>query len=169
VSQPEQPELAAELRRRGDVDQDARAFAVRGDGATETEIQHVMRVDRDNTEWLETVVAEHGWPGLRLVGAEGAHAAWLLAQHADERPDLQRHWLQLLQAAAGTGDAEPRNVAYLHDRLATADRRPQRHGTQWIKLGERISLAPLEDPQRVNAYRTAAGLDPLGDDEIAAA
>jgi hypothetical protein len=28
---------------------------------------------------------------------------------------------------------------------------------------------PLEDPHRVNEYRTAPGLHPLGDDEIAAA
>jgi hypothetical protein len=32
-----------------------------------------------------------------------------------------------------------------------------------------ISLAPLEDGQRVNVHRLAAGLDPLGDDEIATA
>ncbi|PYV16293.1 MAG: hypothetical protein DMG07_08125 [Acidobacteria bacterium] len=31
---------------------------------------------------MTEVVAGRGWPGTRLVGEQGAHAAWLLVQHA---------------------------------------------------------------------------------------
>jgi hypothetical protein len=38
----------------------------------------VEPVDRDNTARLRAIVGRHGWPGHRLVGEAGAHAAWLL-------------------------------------------------------------------------------------------
>lgn len=167
---PMRPDLAAELVHRSEVDQQARSFALERRAATDAEIQHARNVDRDNTAWLANVVAEHGWPGFRLVGQRAANAAWLLAQHADRQPELQRRWLALLRAAVKAGDADRMNLAYLEDRVATGERRPQRHGTQWVgRSREDLALAPLEDPQRVNEYRTDAGLRPLGDDEIAAA
>lgn len=166
---PERPDLPLALCIRQDTDQHARDCFIRGDPPTHAEITRMAQVDKENTAWLETVVDRHGWPGFRLVGREASDAAWLLAQHADQRPELQRRWLPLLRAAVKAGDAEPRNLAYLEDRVATADRRPQRHGTQLIKLKGKTALAPLDDPQRVNEYRRAAGLEPLDDDEIAAA
>jgi hypothetical protein len=39
--------------------------------------------DRRNTRWLARLVRRDGWPGISVAGADGAHAAWLLAQHAD--------------------------------------------------------------------------------------
>jgi hypothetical protein len=61
----------------------------------------VAPVDRDNAAWLREIVARHGWPGYRLVGEAGAHAAWLLAQHAP--PELQEECLLLLQDAVARG------------------------------------------------------------------
>ena len=168
LNAPQRPDLAAELARRQDVDQKARAFAI-GDQPTDAEIDWMRQVDQDNTAWLESAVAEHGWPGFRLVGAQGASSAWLLAQHADRRPELQRCWLTLLEAAVQAGDASHKDLAYLQDRVATHERIPQRHGTQWLGSGGKSALAPLADPRRVNEYRAAVGLDPLNDHEIAAA
>ncbi|MFI6797222.1 hypothetical protein [Streptosporangium canum] len=53
------------------------------------------------------MIAERGWPGKDMVGETGADAAWLLAQHADQDPQLQRDCLPLLQAAGrrGSGSA----------------------------------------------------------------
>lgn len=167
---PQRPDLAAELVRRAEIDQQARGFVFRCDEPTGAEAEHLRRVDEDNTAWLEAVVNAHGWPGVCLVGEKGANAAWLLAQHADQRPELQRRWLPMLRAAVEAGDAEPSLLAYLDDRVALADRRPQQHGTQRIGPNrDEVQLAPLEDPQRVNEYRQAVGLNPLTDDEIAAA
>lgn len=163
------PELAEELLKRGDVDQQVRAFAFEGRGATDVELERARQVDEDNTAWLEKIVAEHGWPGVRLVGERGSHAAWLLAQHADRNPDLQRHWLTLLEAAVEAGDAERSNVAYLQDRVAVHERRPQRHGTQFLRADGRDGLAPLADPDQVNAFRESAGLHPLTAEQIVSA
>ncbi len=163
------PDLTDELLRRQEVDQQARSFALEGREATDAEIKRLREVDRDNTAWLETVITENGWPGIRLAGQAGARAAWLLAQHADAKPELQRQWLALLRAAVEAGDAERGNLAYLQDRVAIHQHLPQHHGTQFLCLNGKDGLAPLEDPQRVNEYRATAGLHPLTDDEISTA
>lgn len=106
AQQPRRPDLAAELVRRAEVDQEVRGHFFPGELPTDTEIRRAREVDQDNTTWLETVVGEHGWPGSHLVGEHDAHKAWLLAQHADRWPKLQRHWLTLLRAAIQAGDAD---------------------------------------------------------------
>jgi hypothetical protein len=83
-------DLSAELLERAGRDQAARMSLRPGHGMAEWETV-VAPVDRDNTARLREMVGQHGWPGHRLVGQAGAHAAWLLAQHA--LPDLQEECL----------------------------------------------------------------------------
>jgi hypothetical protein len=111
---------------------------------------------------LEAIIEEHGWPGKSLVGEDGSHAAWFVLQHAIERPDLQRRGLPLLRAAVAQGEAAPAQAAYLEDKICFFERRPQRYGTQfdWDEDG-RMSPWALEDPERVDEYRSAVGLGPL--------
>ncbi|GAA3517279.1 hypothetical protein GCM10023075_79700 [Streptosporangium album] len=55
--------------------------------------------------------------GVRIVrndlGLSAAHAAWILAQHADQDPEFQRSCLPLLKAAVEAGQATPSEWAYL--------------------------------------------------------
>ncbi|MGW2689537.1 hypothetical protein ACWC6I_41055 [Streptomyces sp. NPDC001414] len=62
-------------------------------------------------------MAEHGWPGVALVGEQGADEAWLLAQHADLDPAFQRQALGLLTVVVAAGDALTRHQAHLSDRV----------------------------------------------------
>ncbi|MEV2205066.1 MULTISPECIES: hypothetical protein [unclassified Streptomyces] len=61
-------------------------------------------------------MADHDWPGHRLVGPDAARAAWQLTLHADHEPDLQRAAAQLLRRAAHANDALVQHWAHLHDR-----------------------------------------------------
>src|SRR5215469_17871126 len=96
--------LRAELFRRVAADQAAR---------NAVDIDGMQQADAENLPWLKAVLAEHGWPGASLVGTDGAHAAWLLAQHADADPAFQRQCLDLLTAAVEAGEATERDLAYL--------------------------------------------------------
>ncbi len=39
-------------------------------------------VHKRNAAWLKQMIADYGWPGLSLVGEDGAEAAWRIAQHS---------------------------------------------------------------------------------------
>ena len=103
------------------------------------------------------------WPGISLVGEDGAHAAWLLAQHAMADPGLQRRCLELLEVAVDLGDAPAAHYAYLLDRVRMADGRDQRFGTQFVDSddGSTVQPWPIEQPAMVDERRQRIGLPTL--------
>lgn len=122
-------------------------------------------VHRRHATRLAAILDRHGWPGRTLVGTDGAHAAWLVAQHAICDPALQRRALRLIRTAAAQGEAALRDVAMLEDRIRVCEGRPQRYGTlfDWDEAGN-MSPLPIEEPERVDERRRAVGLGPLADD-----
>ena len=122
-------ELRTELLERADRDQAARNSLPPGSSHDEWQ-ELVAPVDEANASWLKGVVAAHGWPGQSLAGEDGAHAAWLLLQHADV--NFQEQCLPLMVEAVGRGDASPRDLAYLKDRVLMWRGEPQIYGTQYL-------------------------------------
>lgn len=120
--------------------------------------------DDARTERLREIIAEHGWPGISLVGEDGEDAAWAIAQHSDLEPAFQAEALVLLRAAVAADDASPGNLAYLEDRVAVGAGSPQLYGTQ-VACGESgpEPSTPIRDEATVDERRTAAGLAPLSD------
>jgi uncharacterized protein DUF6624 len=149
--------LAAELLERAARDQAARESLPPQAGMRQWE-QLVEPVDRANTARLREVVGEYGWPGRRLVGEAAAHAAWLLAQHAP--PDDQEQYLPLLVDAVARGDASPRDLAYLRDRVLMHRGEPQLYGTQYMVRDGVLTLWAVQDPGGLDGRRAALGLEP---------
>lgn len=108
-----------------------------------------------NAEALDEIVAAHGWPE-----GETGEAAWLIAQHAISRPDLQRRGLAALRASG----APASRVAMLEDRIRVLEGRPQLYGTQfdWGSAG-RLEPNEIEDADGVDVRRAAVGLPPLAE------
>lgn len=149
------PDLRAELLHRAEQDQAAR-------GVSDPDWETVASVDSGNLAWLKNVVAEVGWPGRSMVGEDGAHAAWLLAQHADRDPAFQRRCLNLMTEAAN-GEASLAELAYLTDRVLLAEGQPQEYGTQMTAEAEGWMPRRLRDPENVDERRAAMTLGPLRD------
>jgi hypothetical protein len=124
---------------------------------------HFLWVDRRNTAWLDRVVRARGWPAITAVGREAAHAAWLLAQHADRRPHTQRRFLLVMREAAERGEAERKYLAYLEDRVRVNAGRPQLYGTQYTMTGEGFGPRPIEDPDGLDDRRADVGLPPMSE------
>jgi hypothetical protein len=122
-----------------------------------------MWVDRRNTAWLAKVVRLRGWPGAAAFGEDGAHAAWLLAQHADQRPGVQRRFLEAMREAVASGDADRSNLAYLEDRVRVNAGRPQIYGTQYTTTATGFGPQPIEDPDGLDDRRASAGLPPMAE------
>jgi hypothetical protein len=119
-------------------------------------------VHQKNSARLQEMLALYGWPGRRLVGREGANAAWLILQHSISSPPLMRRALPLVQAAAAAGDSDSAQAALLYDRICILEARPQRYGTQydWDQEGQ-MSSYPIADAAAVDNLRHSVGLDSL--------
>ena len=122
----------------------------------------LVEIVAENAQRLGDVVRETGWPGLDRVGADGADAAWLIAQHADLENDLRRGWVPPLEDAVATGQADPRHLGCLVDRIAVVDDVPQTYGTVAVlESGEPTFPHAVADPARLDERRAAIGLPTL--------
>jgi hypothetical protein len=132
--------LRAELLRMGDADtvwiEESR---LPSPNAKKLQEAHLGRIRR-----LKEIIREHGWPTISLVGKDGASAAWITVQHADDDPEFQIGCVPLIQAAAKAGEAELKHMACLTDRALTSARQPQLYGTQGV--GGARSAGPPSTP-----------------------
>lgn len=173
---PMEPALRMELLERFQRDQRARkdmlrairGAPIRADGSTiyperaASLVRAVQESDAQSIEFMGRVLDEHGWPTFDLVGRDGAEAAWLLVQHADAAPELQRRALEMMQPLVAQGQASPANFAYLTDRVRVAQRKPQLYGTQFTADTSGVQRPfPIEDAARVDQRRALAGLGDL--------
>jgi DNA-directed RNA polymerase subunit RPC12/RpoP len=149
-------DLRDELLQRTERDQALRAMP-------EQDFESVVSGDADNLAWLKEIVNEVGWLGQSMVGEDGAHAAWLLAQHADQDPAFQRRCLELLNQAVASGEASPADLAYLTDRVLLADGKPQEYGTQFVGYERGWVPRRLRDPEKVDERRAGMGLGTLAE------
>ena len=162
--------MDAELRReplaRRDEDQRVRTMVPMSRGQlmmvlSDDQAAEWERVDQDNTRWLGAVVAARGWPGRTLAGEPGALPAWLIAQHAGRDPAVQLTFLHALRGAVRGRRASPAHQAYLEDRVRVNAGQPQLHGTQFTVTDGNLGARPVEDPERLDERRAAAGLEPF--------
>jgi len=116
-----------------------------------------------NAAHLRELITQYGWPGEDIGGKDGAEAAWLIAQHAVGEPLFQRDVLQLLRASAAAGQCPSWHAAYLEDRIALYEGRPQRFGSQWVDDPRDGRARPwnVAEPEHVNELRASVGLGPL--------
>jgi hypothetical protein len=150
-------ELRTELLTRADRDQTARKSLPPAQRDARWE-QVIAPVDRANTARMREIVATCGWPGSALAGTDGAHAAWLLVQHAPD--DFKEECLPLLEDAVARGDAAPRDLAYLTDRVLMQRGEPQVYGTQYLIVDGRLNLWTVRDPDQLDERRAVLGLPP---------
>jgi 23S rRNA (guanosine2251-2'-O)-methyltransferase len=163
----EDPALDAELDRRllGPTASLIAVLPAWTDAPPEADV--LLDVNAANVDRLSAIVAELGaWPGLRDAGADGADSAWMLAQNADRANDVRRAWLAPLAEAVRSGDADPRHLATLADRIAAVDGARQTYGTIVLLAddGEPEFPVPPIDPGSLDERRTAIGLPRLADE-----
>ena len=119
-------------------------------------------VHEENARQLEGIIEQWGWPGHSLVGEDGAHAAWLISQHAISQPAFQRKCLKLIREAVQKGEMLKKAEAYLTDRICFNERRPQVYGTifDWDQDGN-LNPWTIEQEGGVDIRREIAGLPSL--------
>lgn len=115
-----------------------------------------------NANHLDQIIATLGYPTIEKVGKEGNSAAWLIIQHAISLPALMKKCLSLLIKIDSTDKESLQQIAYLSDRIAVFENRPQQFGTQfdWDQDGQ-LSPQPYDDITLVNERRKKVGLNSL--------
>jgi len=118
-------------------------------------------VHRANASRLRQIIAVFGWPGIALVGEQGAKAAWRIALHSISEPEFMRQCRDLLDQASSNSDAPRWQFAIIDDRIRVYEGRPQRYGTQLRQGPNGLEPHPIENESRINSMRMQAGLPPM--------
>jgi hypothetical protein len=155
--------LRAELLEMRDEDLTVREQLLEAGQLGGTYVPRMEAIHVKNAARLRELIERFGWPAEDIAGKDGAEAAWLIAQHAVGEPEFQRQVLDLVQQCAATGRTQAWQAAYLEDRIALHEGRPQRYGSQWIDDARDGRVRPwkLSDPDHVDELRASVGLKPL--------
>lgn len=112
---------------------------------------------------MQRMMDSIGYPSASKVGKEANEAAWLVVQHSISHPEFMRRCRGYLEQDSRAGEPNAAlHLAYLSDRIAVLEGRPQLYGTQfdWDQNAQ-MSPNEVDDPQRVNERRHALGLNSL--------
>lgn len=122
--------------------------------------QEMEKIHIDNARKLKHIIKEIGFPTITKVGLEAYEAAWLIIQHAISLPVFMRSCLTLMKKEKKDVDAI--HIAYLFDRIAFFEGKPQHYGSQfdWDENGNLCPI-PYDDINSVNKRRKLLGLNTL--------
>ena len=157
----EMAELRAELDAMMNEDQKWRRQFRSQDALDKEGVEKLRAVDARNTARMREIVDTYGWPMKSMVGAGGAHAAWLLVQHADHDVVFQRQCLTLMRALLEIDEVHRQDVAYLTDRVLCNEGKPQIYGTQFHLVSGNSQPRPIKDAENVDKRRLESGLPTL--------
>lgn len=111
--------------------------------------------DRKELARLKTIVASHGWPGVRFAGPELSQNAFTVLMRTPPR-ELEA-LLPALREAQAENDVPGSQLAQAEDRLRVAKGLPQRYGTQ-LAGGKPVVI---EDESALDIRRKMMGLPPM--------
>lgn len=112
---------------------------------------------------LAAIFARYGYPGYDMVGEKGSNDFWLMVQHCDMDVPFQQKVLAAMYVQVQKHNADPKNFAYLTDRVAVNTGHKQIYGTQLMYNTDSCQAIPrpLADSLKVNEQRKAIGLEPI--------
>lgn len=111
----------------------------------------IEEIDRENQKALLTMVPPEGWFLQSRYGEKAAKAAFHIIQHSDE--EQWRRFMPILEPLVATGEIDGQSFGLMFDRLAIAEGRPQRYGSQMHCVNGHFEPQPLEDPARIDEFR----------------
>lgn len=113
---------------------------------------------KKHTEKLKEILKVYRWITISQFGKEASMQAWLLVQHSDWDLELQKRVLKILEELYPKNEVDPQHYAYLYDRVATAEKRKQRFGTQGNVTNGKWQPYPIEDMENLNKRRAEFGM-----------
>jgi hypothetical protein len=124
--------------------------------------EEMKELHNRNAKVLSDIIDTIGYPTIDKVGKEANEAAWLVIQHSIGQPEFMKKSAELLKSAVNENKADPKILAYITDRIAVLEGKPQLYGTQfdWDKHGN-LSPNLFDDLNKVNERRKSIGLNTI--------
>lgn len=155
-------DIAEEIIELKNVDLKLRARLIQNAQLSEGYNEEMEALHNSNAKMLNEIIDRIGYPTSDKVGKEASEAAWLVVQHSIGQPSFMKKCVKLLEMAVKQDKANPINLAYLSDRIAVFEGKPQLYGTQfdWDENGE-MSPKPFDNMTKVNDRRSSVSLNTL--------
>lgn len=155
-------DIAEEIIELKNVDFKLRARLIQNAQLSEGYNEEMEALHNSNAKMLNEIIDRIGYPTSDKVGKEASEAAWLVVQHSIGQPSFMKKCVKLLEMAVKQDKANPINLAYLSDRIAVFEGKPQLYGTQfdWDENGE-MSPKPFDNMTKVNDRRSSVSLNTL--------
>lgn len=119
-------------------------------------------IDAANLARIVGIIDSNGWPNRSSVGDKASDAVFFIIQHASE--SYQKKYFPMLRAAAAAGEALPKHVALLQDRILMTEGERQLYGSQLQQnAAGGWEYYPIEDEENVDRRRAEVGLPPLAE------
>lgn len=117
--------------------------------------------DSINVLKVSNIIDQYGWLGPSRIGERGNTTLFLVIQHAEQA--VQEKYLPIMRKAVQSGDAQPKHLALLEDRLALKQGKKQIYGSQIGNnpINNTPYVLPLENPESVDERRAEVGLGSL--------
>jgi archaellum component FlaC len=124
--------------------------------------EEMEELHNKNAKVLNDIIDTIGYPTIDKVGKEANEATWLVIQHSIGQPEFMKKCVKLLEISVSKNNSDSKNLAYLTDRIAVLEGKPQLYGTQfdWDKFGS-FSPNPFDDLNKVNERRKSIGLNTI--------
>ncbi|MCZ8217168.1 MAG: hypothetical protein O9262_13065 [Cyclobacteriaceae bacterium] len=124
--------------------------------------EEMKKLHNRNAKKLSDIIDTIGYPTIEKVGKEANEASRLLIQHSIGQPEFMRKCAELLESVVRENKAYLKSLAYLTDRIAVFEEKPQLYGTQfdWDENGN-LSPNPFDDLNKVNERRKSIGFNTI--------
>ncbi len=133
-------------------------IVARSDHFALVDMEMIVKLNKKQNTRLKEIIAEFGWPGIRLLGLDGSSAMRKLVHYQTGDLEFQKTCLELLHEAVEKQDAQFRDYAFLLDEILVLENKPQIYGTKWTCKEGKYTLYPTQDLENLNQRRQEAGL-----------
>lgn len=120
-----------------------------------------------NARILSEMIEKMGFPVLSNAGEKGVRLSWLIIHHAISWPSFMQEGLIQMRLAVADDDYIPELLAYIEDRVAYFEGRPQLYGTNLDWIDGELKMSPVADPVHLDLRRKSLGLLPISEIGIA--
>jgi hypothetical protein len=113
------------------------------------------RIEAENVAFLKAVLPAEGWFRLSRDGSGVASKAWVIVQHAPEHRAWQKEILAKMELLVPQGEVNPMSYGMLYDRVHLHETGKQRFGSQTVCRDGRMTIAAMDEPEKVQERRDA--------------